>query len=359
MPVRACPGGFRWGRRGPVRPDPRSAYRDGLRQAARRMAVRGDARGRRVSTQPLVSEGIEDLYTGMLHARVNLLERLFVQYAGRAVTAAQAELDARREQALEAARVDASPWSIFDVLKAIRQVDFDDDRQGLLFLADEIDEDATATADRRIQTLLNVPLVSAAPAESIEGWLADNIALITSIQTESLDQVESLVRDAMSGGRPTRDLMADIQERFGVARSRASLIARDQTAKLASRIARERQEQHGITHFQWSTSGDARVRQGHAELDGRIFSWATGAPGGIFPGDDFQCRCTAEPVLSENERAELEVMARSRQEMELEILHVSPTVRGEIPNRSGFSNWNRARLGQLRRGAREAVGLGA
>lgn len=50
--------------------------------------------------------------------------------------------------------------------------------------------------------------------------------------------------------------------------------------------------------FRWVTKGDGKVRETHAELDGKVFDWATGA-NGLYPGQDYNCRCIAEPVLED------------------------------------------------------------
>lgn len=67
--------------------------------------------------------------------------------------------------------------------------------------------------------------------------------------------------------------------------------------------------EHPTTHYVWRTHGDGRVRAMHAANNGRIFSWdyppATG-----HPGEDYGCRCTAEPyVRGESEFAYQTVMS--------------------------------------------------
>ncbi|WP_442872598.1 phage minor head protein [Cognatishimia sp. SS12] len=42
------------------------------------------------------------------------------------------------------------------------------------------------------------------------------------------------------------------------------------------------------------TRRDSRVRPSHAENDGRVFEW-NDPPATGHPGDDYGCRCTAEP----------------------------------------------------------------
>lgn len=85
-------------------------------------------------------------------------------------------------------------------------------------------------------------------------------------------------------------------ERADVSKARAELIARDQTLKLNGAINRAQQTGVGIASYTWSTSGDERVRDSHAALNGQQFMWAAAPPPG-HPGEDFQCRCIAVPVL--------------------------------------------------------------
>jgi SPP1 gp7 family putative phage head morphogenesis protein len=53
-------------------------------------------------------------------------------------------------------------------------------------------------------------------------------------------------------------------------------------------------EEHPTTHYIWRTAGDGKVRAAHAANEGRIFAWDNPPPTG-HPGEDFNCRCTAEP----------------------------------------------------------------
>jgi SPP1 gp7 family putative phage head morphogenesis protein len=302
----------------------------------------------------------------MLHSRINLVQKMFTEFAGPAIREFQSELDEQRE--------DAAALDVQDVLVAIRGVlpgMAEADAEGLRFIGAEIDEDVTSATEKELSRLFNIPLATAAGSEAqVQDWIHANVQLITRMNQETLDKIEQLVSEAVSGGIPTgamarpgkNTLLDRIEQRFNVGRSRASLIARDQTAKLASQINRERQTAVGITHFVWSTSGDARVRQSHADLDGRIFSWAEGAVNPetgetIWPGTDFQCRCDAIPVKPDADQTAILAEAEEVKRRELKILQSSPTVRGLVPNYSGFTDWNRKRIRKLREGLGSAVGL--
>jgi hypothetical protein len=64
------------------------------------------------------------------------------------------------------------------------------------------------------------------------------------------------------------------------------------------------------THYIWRTRKDERVRPSHATNAGKIFAWANSPPTG-HPGEDYGCRCTAEPYAPENINHQMEENARS------------------------------------------------
>jgi SPP1 gp7 family putative phage head morphogenesis protein len=63
---------------------------------------------------------------------------------------------------------------------------------------------------------------------------------------------------------------------------------------------------HTTALYRWRTAGDDNVRPSHAANEGRIFSWGN-SPSTGHPGEEVNCRCTAEPV--ELDTTPLEVLA--------------------------------------------------
>ncbi|HOZ32101.1 MAG TPA: phage minor head protein [Tabrizicola sp.] len=51
-----------------------------------------------------------------------------------------------------------------------------------------------------------------------------------------------------------------------------------------------------IESYVWRSRDDARVRSSHAEYDDQTFSWSD-PPSGGHPGQGWNCRCTAEPII--------------------------------------------------------------
>jgi putative chitinase len=51
-----------------------------------------------------------------------------------------------------------------------------------------------------------------------------------------------------------------------------------------------------LESYVWRSRDDARVRSTHAEYDDQTFSWSD-PPSGGHPGQGWNCRCTAEPII--------------------------------------------------------------
>lgn len=134
----------------------------------------------------------------------------------------------------------------------------------------------------------------------LEDFVGRNTNLITKLSRETLKTAREEVSKATNIGLRHEVLRDNLIKKLGFSKGRASLIARDQMLKFNANITKETHLQAGITEYIWTTSGDGdRVRESHQELEGERFSYLTGAPslGGLNPGEDFQCRCTAYPVV--------------------------------------------------------------
>ena len=136
-------------------------------------------------------------------------------------------------------------------------------------------------------------------------WSKNNALLIQDIPRKTMNQIRSATIETLQSGRNTDDMTKEIydimSERTDVTDSRARLIARDQVAKLNGNLTQERQRDIGVDSYIWRTVGDERVRDTHEEVDGETFSWDSppSETDDNHPGEDYQCRCWAEPVLPE------------------------------------------------------------
>lgn len=142
---------------------------------------------------------------------------------------------------------------------------------------------------------VDVPLADPQLARRIGAFTEENVSLIRSIAEDTLGQVQRVVLRGISDGQRWEDLADTIERRFGVAESRASLIARDQVSRFYSSLNSARQQAVGITHFFWRAAADERTCPVCWPLNGERFPWsrppAVGMPGQAHP----QCRCNADP----------------------------------------------------------------
>lgn len=145
----------------------------------------------------------------------------------------------------------------------------------------------------------------------IAGWRRDNVGLISSMTDDMLEKIGNLLEDY--DGTRVEDTATALEDTFGLTRARAELIARDQVLKLNADMNQQAQTNAGVDKYRWSTSQDGSVRDdpkgrgdpNHVILESTIHSWddppvtceRTGDTN--HPGQDYQCRCVAIPVLEE------------------------------------------------------------
>lgn len=143
----------------------------------------------------------------------------------------------------------------------------------------------------------------------LDASVAENTRLIKSIPSQYLGQVEQLVTTNMKAGLRPSAIVSQLQERFGVTRQRATMIARDQTSKANGELSKQRQEDAGFEFFRWLDADDSRVRHRHEAISNAdvgygkgVYKWSDppkndkGQP--IIPGQEINCRCVAQPVTS-------------------------------------------------------------
>lgn len=156
---------------------------------------------------------------------------------------------------------------------------------------------------RQVRAAIGVdPLIRDPQLEEFrKQFVAENVRLIKRIPTRLHDSVAVLVDRAVDSARPHPALGRQIERRFGISERHAKLIARDQISKFHAKLNHKRQRDLGVSRFIWRAVGDERVRDLHDDFDGEEFAYddppenEKGEP--VLPGDDIQCRCSAEPVF--------------------------------------------------------------
>lgn len=229
-------------------------------------------------------------------------------------------------------RQDAWPQDVMRMLSIIRK-EFDVMKRAVGPLiegvADEVSEFELRQWQSTMQKIVGIELYAA------ESWLRDelqaftiqNVELIHKLTDDLASDVGTIVNSGFRAGKRHETIRNELLgtnlegldhvPALRKVENRAKLIARDQVAKLNSELNHLRQEQVGLELYVWRTSLDERVRASHDLLDGMYCKWDDAivySQDGVnwkprtssmfhgHPGEDYQCRCVAEPVFEIPER---------------------------------------------------------
>ena len=157
------------------------------------------------------------------------------------------------------------------------------------------------SVDERLRRIARIPpaLLEHVGTLQVEQFRERNAHLIVTIGEEYLDALAARL-GGPGAGLHIKGAADTIQEAFDVTRSRAEFWARDQTLKLHADINEARQTAVGVKHYIWRGCLDGKEREEHLALEGTEQSWDdppdTGDGETNHPGQDYNCRCNAEPV---------------------------------------------------------------
>lgn len=130
---------------------------------------------------------------------------------------------------------------------------------------------------------------------ALDAAVAENVGLIRSIPEQYLAQVERDVLLAVQEGWPIGQLSETLQDRYGITKRRADLIARDQCAKVTETMKAKRAVSAGFTEAcWWHSSGSRFPRKSHQEANGKRYLIAEGCEidgEKIHPGQKINCKC--------------------------------------------------------------------
>lgn len=121
------------------------------------------------------------------------------------------------------------------------------------------------------------------------------------------NDVAKTVRQAIRDGLPAEKAADLLQERLGVSRNRAILIAVDQMLTAQANADKQRQRDMNIEEYLWRTMADQRVRgkpsgkypkamPSHWARHNKKYKWSESAE--LYPGKEIRCRCRAVPIVT-------------------------------------------------------------
>jgi SPP1 gp7 family putative phage head morphogenesis protein len=177
---------------------------------------------------------------------------------------------------------------------------------GIGMLRDVERRDASAWFEhsREMGRLLREEIESAPTGEVMREALERQVTLITSLPIEAGQRVHRLTTESLINGSRASEIAKEILASGEVTASRATLIARTETARSASELTKARALAAGITHYMWHAQLDSDTRPGHRALHGKIFRFddppevnENGRYMKHGPGEIWNCRCFAVPQI--------------------------------------------------------------
>lgn len=239
---------------------------------------------------PVFPSAIERRYLAYLRKRIRVVSKVTRKVALDVLAGTAVDVEAEVERAI---RTDASPEALaaIDLVRQLFADRLPPDEGFVAGLASQTDDAAKAYVARLTAGVLPLDL----PINT-SAWVATNVDLIKSIDSQYFDDIALIIEEAQAGGWDAGRAGAEISKLTNTPLNRAKLIARDQIATVNSQVTKERQTEVGIGRYRWSTSQDERVRPEHAALEGRIFEWSN-PPAIGNPGEPINCRCVAIPVF--------------------------------------------------------------
>ena len=149
------------------------------------------------------------------------------------------------------------------------------------------------------KSLGQVPIAGIDETTVKSQFLQQNRMLVESISTDIKTKLIYEVNNQVNNGYDEAEIIAVVNKAKEQAYKRADKIAHNEIGNLDGRMCKQRQLANGITHYQWRTVRDERVRPWHEEREGKIFAWDK-PPFDGHPREAPFCRCEPSPCIPWN-----------------------------------------------------------
>lgn len=174
--------------------------------------------------------------------------------------------------------------------------------QAMLDAVAKQDENAWRERSREMASWIAREIQTAPTGAIMRALLNEQVTLIKSIPLEAAKRVHELTLAGVENASRSKEIAAEIKRSNDVAASRATLIARTEVARTASKLTEARALHIGSEGYIWRTSGDSDVRDSHKAMNGKFVRWDTpphfdDGGGSYHAGCIWNCRCYAEPVI--------------------------------------------------------------
>lgn len=171
-----------------------------------------------------------------------------------------------------------------------------------------------AQVRKTMESITVQPKISPEHATRIASDYTKNLDLyIQKFSQEETEKLRKKVKQQAFKGYRYEGLVKEIQKSYGVTKNKAKFLARQETNLLMVKVKELRYTDAGVNEYKWvcvhspkdrtpkqHTPGN--VRYYHGLLDGKKFTWneppVVNSKGDRKnPGQDYNCRCTARPIV--------------------------------------------------------------
>lgn len=173
----------------------------------------------------------------------------------------------------------------------------------MLAMVEKADANAWAERTSELGTALRMEIERAPTGQVMRSLLDEQVTLIKSIPLEAAQRVHDWTLTGIENATRSREVAAEVLRSNDVSAARATLIARTEVARAASKLTEARALHIGSEGYIWRTSGDSDVRDSHKKMNGVFVRWDT--PPTLTDGTTthagqiYNCRCYPEPVIPE------------------------------------------------------------
>ncbi len=145
-----------------------------------------------------------------------------------------------------------------------------------------------------------------------------NVESIKSIPSEYFGDIKQMVMSSVLEGRNLGDLRKGLQDKYGITKRRAELIARTSNNQTSAMIDRARAKELGITEAMWVHSSAGRhPRHEHLGWNGKMYNIQEGMYSHVsgkyvWPGSDYNCRCTKRMIVKKINPVDADAWKRAK-----------------------------------------------
>lgn len=160
-----------------------------------------------------------------------------------------------------------------------------------------------AARAKEMSAALRMEVERAPTGQVMRALLDEQVTLIKSIPLDAAQRVHDWTLTGIEDASRSKVVAAEILRSNDVSAARATLIARTEVARTASKLTEARAIAVGSEGYIWRTSGDSDVRDSHKKMNGKFVRWDT--PPTLTDGTTthagqiYNCRCYPEPVIPE------------------------------------------------------------